>query len=271
MTIQNIISSKSSRLVNLSYFLYGYYFITLVSYQVVLTTEEQALIISLFGSFLGALIFYIKPVERLMSSYQKFLRFNKIEFEDYMDASYPVYKNELIYSRFLQDERLKISGAFFLGIGLVLSNGLLLRYNLSNYYYILVFSAVVLTIVGIQDMHILLTKKIPTVTFYYGFYNTSKRINEIKDAMDLKDWIQAERIVADESYLYEQDHSVHLNPVSYCPHCRIRVEAEPGKFCINCGTTLMLTCPHCGNSIISQQEGIPSYCPECGKKLSEMA
>jgi hypothetical protein len=253
---------------NLSYILFGYYFVTLLSYQQNLTVEEQSMIIILFGSFLGTFIYYVKPIERIISFYLRRGKNNKIDYDENPDYTFYVYKTQVLYSPYLQDERVIINGAFFLGLGLLISNGVLSKYSLGNLYLVSVAFAITLFTVGLLEIHDLLDRKLGTLMFFYGFYNRSKRIEELRASLNAKDWIQADRIVADQSYLFDYKDN-YDKPISYCPKCLKRVTDDAGKYCINCGSILTTTCPSCKNSLYSQQEGIPRYCPHCGVDLTK--
>ena len=62
----NLLIDKPSRLHNLSYLLLGYYISTVVTYTLELPLEQKLLLIGTFGSFIGALVYYIKPIEQVM-------------------------------------------------------------------------------------------------------------------------------------------------------------------------------------------------------------
>lgn len=62
------ITSKPSRVHNLAYIIFGYVFASaLVSTSHIESLSDYLLLVGLMGGFIGTFLFYIKPVERLLS------------------------------------------------------------------------------------------------------------------------------------------------------------------------------------------------------------
>lgn len=274
MGVTNILVEKPSRIHNLSYFVLGYYLMTLFSFEIDFSLSDRIFLITFFGGFLGTLIYYIKPIEKIITTYFKLSKKNKVmPPEEVKEFSIAVYKSELLFSKYFNDERIKINGAIFLGIGFLFSNSILNEYDLRFLYLPAIFFSLLLFGSGIWDIYILIKRKMDILVFYYTFYNVSKKIPDLSRALEAKDWIQAEKITEDEWHLLDPDLYMQLftEPIykSLCPKCSVIWEQESDEYCIECGTKLIDKCPKC-NKHISLIKETPKHCKYCGYKFSEI-
>ena len=274
MGVANILIEKPSRIHNLSYFVLGYYLMTLLSFEVDFSLSDRIFLITFFGGFVGTLIYYIKPIEKIITTYFKYTKKNKVMIpEEIKEFSIAVYKSEILFSKYFNDERIKINGAIFLGIGFLLSNSILNEYDLGFLYLYAVVFSLLLFVSGTWEIYFIIKRKMDILVFYYTFYNVSKKISDLSRALEAKDWIQAEKIAEGEWYLWEPDLYIEIfgEPIikSLCPKCSEIREQKAGEYCIECGTKLIEKCSKC-NNFISYSKGAPKYCSSCGFKFSEI-
>jgi len=274
MGVANILIEKPSRIHNLSYFVLGYYLMTLLSFEVDFSLSDRIFLITFFGGFVGTLIYYIKPIEKIITTYFKYTKKNKVMIpEEIKEFSIAVYKSEILFSKYFNDERIKINGAIFLGIGFLLSNSILNEYDLGFLYLYAVVFSLLLFVSGTWEIYFIIKRKMDILVFYYTFYNVSKKISDLSRALEAKDWIQAEKIAEGEWYLWEPDLYIEIfgEPIikSLCPKCSEIREQKAGEYCIECGKKLIDRCPKC-NRFISLNKETPKHCKYCGYKFSEI-
>ena len=266
-----VLIQKPSRIHNLSYLSLGYYLSSLITYDLNLSLEQKIAFITAFGSFVGTLIYYIKPIERTISLYFRLSKKNEtfpgLPFEE---LRIPVYRSEVLFSSHLQDERTKINGAFFLAVGIFTSNKLLESIGLSHLYWYLQIFTGALICVGFWEVHVLIRRKMPTVVFLYNYYNISEHIPQLEKAIKTKDWIQADKIIEKEPHLtnfefYPQYFPQKESKRGLCLSCG---KIREGAYCIECGEKIMKTCPHCKQNIVRNDETVyPKHCRYCGTKI----
>jgi len=265
-----VLIQKPSRIHNLSYVFLGYYLSLLITFDLNLSYEQRIAFIATFGSFVGTLIYYIKPIERTISLYFRLSKKNVTYPEEpYEELSFPVFRSEILYSRYLQDERTIINGTFFLSVGILTSHKLLESTGLSNLYWYLQIFAVALVCIGIWDIRILIKRKMPILDFLFNYYNVSKNIPVLIRAIESKDWIQAEKITEREPELIDPSlYATYYLPKptkGICLKCR---RIEEGDYCIECGERIIKTCPACKTAVLRQDDkAYPTFCRYCGKKI----
>ena len=274
MGVANVLIEKPSRIHNLSYFVLGYYLMTLLSFELDFSLSDRIFLITFFGGFLGTLIYYIKPIEKILTTYFKLSKKNKVlPPAEVKEFSIAVYKSEILFSKYFNDERVMINGAIFLGIGLLLSNSILNEYGLGSLYSYALFLSLLLFGSGIWESYVIIKRKMDTLVFYYTFYNVSKKTPDLSRALEAKDWIQAEKITEDEWELWDPHLYAELfgEPIyrSLCPNCSEIKAQKAGEYCIECGTKLISQCPKC-KRYISLGKKAPKYCSNCGTKLDEV-
>jgi hypothetical protein len=264
---------KPSRLNNLSYLLFGYYLSSAATYSFSLTLEQKLVFIVAFGSFIGSLIYYLKPIERLISLGYRLAKNNEttpVEPND--EFCYSIKRSEIVFSAFLQDDRMIINGAFFFGISLLLSGGLLSTIDMADFYLWLQVLTATLFALGIWESYTFVKRKMPIVVYYYNNYNLSKYVDSLEKAISRKDWVLADKIMEKEPDLSDPyagyDENVTLySKYGVCTNCQaIRL----GYYCIKCGQLLTKNCPKCKNILIGDETElsvVPVYCKSCGKKI----
>jgi hypothetical protein len=259
---------KPSRIHNLSYLFLGYYLSYVATFSLNLSFEEKLAFIGAFGSFVGALVYYIKPIERAIALYFRLSKRNITSPEEpYDEESYAVYKSEVLYSGFLREERTIINGAFFMAIGVFFSFGLLGSIGLSYVYPWLQILTGVLILAGAWEIFALITRKMPLVLFFYNYYNLSKNTPLMEKAIRAKDWILADKIKEKDSDLIDPNASFreYIPAHGLCPKC---LKVRKGCYCTECGTKLNKRCK-CGNEFVEKPEdGYPEYCRHCGFKTN---
>ena len=263
-----VLIQKPSRIHNLSYLLLGYYVSKLVTLDLDLSFEQEIAFIATFGSFIGALIYYVRPVERCITGYFRLTKKNRSypqqPFDEFM---FPVFRSEVVYSPYLRDERAIINGAFFLAIGLLSSSRLLESFGLSHLYWYLQICTVSLISVGLWEIYNLLKRKMPIVVRLYDYYNVSGHTPELKRAIQGKDWSEADKIIEREPGLIEPYLDVHpLDPVrGLCLKCEKITDAG---FCVECGWQIVKLCSNCKNHLVRNGDTTyPRYCRYCGEKI----
>lgn len=262
---------KPSRIHNLSYLFLGYYLSSLITYDLNLSLEQQIAFITAFGSFVGTLIYYIKPIERAMSLYFRVSKKDKTYPEEpYGEFMSPVLRSEVLFSDYLQDERTKINGAVFLAVGIFTSNKLLGSIGLSHlYWYLQIFTAT-LVCVGFWEVYVLIKRKMPIIIFFYNYYNFSEHIPKLEEAIKVKDWIQADKIIEKEPYLTDPEFYSRFYPQEspnrgLCLSCG---KVREGSFCMECGEKIVKDCPQCHESIVRNDEAVyPKHCRYCGARI----
>ena len=267
----SMLLQKPSRAHNLSYLLLGYYLSSLVTYGLNLSLDQKVLVVAALGSLIGTLVYYIKPIERAISLFYRISKKNRAyldePFED--ELGFPLYKSDILYSSYLQDERTKINGAFFLALGMLTTNNLLGSVGLLNMYWLLVLMSFVLISVGVWEIYQLVRRKMPIITFFYNYYNISKNIPLLEKAIQKKDWIEAEKIMEKEPELVEPLYYytyMHGEPSrGVCIECQT---VREGRHCIECGEEILKKCPNCDSIIVEKEDTImPKYCKFCGRKI----
>jgi len=269
-----VLIQKPSPIHNLSYVFLGYYLSLLITFDLNLSYEQRITFIAMLGSFVGTLIYYIKPIERTISLYFRMTKTDATypdELVTTQELVKPVFKSGILYSRYLQDERTMINGAFFLSIGISTSYKLLESIGLSNLYWYLQIFTVALICVGIWDIHILISRKMPILVFFFNYYNFSKNIPELIRAIESKDWIQAEKIIEKEPHLTEPElyatyYQSEEPRKGICPKCR---KIKGGTYCIECGEKIVKICLKCGVPVLrtDEEEVYPTFCRYCGAKI----
>ena len=263
---------KPSRTNNLSYLILGYYLSSVFTYNRNLSLDQQAVFIIAFGSLIGTLIYYIKPVERAIKLYFMISGKNKSYPEQLwsQDVEAPVFKSDVMLSSYLQDDRTIINGAFFLAVGIVLSHALLQSAGISEIYPEIVVLAGILICIGIWECYILVSKKIPVVLFFYNYYDISKNIPALQNAIERKDWIEAEKIMEKEPELLAPEIMNYqkleeIFPKGVCTKCQaIRV----GNYCPECGEKIITECKNCKLDLIGKKDKLfPKFCKKCGEKI----
>ncbi|MCW4048615.1 MAG: DUF2321 domain-containing protein [Candidatus Bathyarchaeota archaeon] len=209
----------------------------------------------------------------MISTYYRLTGKNKfIPDAPYDEFKTPIFKSDLLYSRFLYEDRAIINGAIFLAVGMFLSKELLQQYQLGYLYFYFILGGIIILMVGIWEIIQLIKVKMDLLVFSYGFYNLSKKIPELSKALEIKDWNQAKKITEDEwdlwdPILYANLFSTPVKQKSLCPKCSEIREGKTDEFCIICGTSLINRCPHCNDYLITTKKPIPVHCKKCGKKL----
>jgi len=272
MGVSNIILEKPSKIHNLGYFILGYSLTTLFTFKITISVEESIFLITTFGSIIGATFYYIKPIERMITLYFKIFNINEVYVPEVVaEFTTPVYKSEILFSHYMNDERTIINGVFFLSISFLLSDGLLKKYNLSQYYIIAQLISIILILAGLWEIYILIKRKMPNLVFYYNFFNYSKKIDELESALNNKDWIKAQKIRDQEWHLEDPETYMKIfgytsKPLSFCPTC-LTVK-KSGGFCIECGHKLIQNCPKCNEGLVyDENQSTPKYCKYCGQKI----
>jgi len=221
-----------------------------------------------FGSFVGALVYYIKPIERAIALYFRLSKRNSTGPETPFDEDYfPVYKSEALFSSLLREERTIINGAFFMAVGLLLSFGLLGSIGLSYVYPWLQILTVVLIVAGAWEIYTLVTRKMSLVLFYYNNYNLSKNTPLMEKAIRAKDWIMADKIREKDPELDDPNvgYREYIPAYGLCPKC---LKVRKGKYCTECGTMLNKRCK-CGSELVENPEdGYLKYCRSCGSETN---
>jgi len=254
--------------------LLGYYIASLIPSIQSLSLEQKILFIATFGSFVGTLLYYVKPIERAISFY--FILSKKNETtpdEPYGDElSFIIHKSEILYSSFLQDERTKINGAFFFAFGILTSYGLLQQLGASQLYlWIQIFTAMLL-VIGFHEIYLLIKRKMPIVVFYYNYYNISKNIPLLEEAIKRKDWVLADKIREKEPELVDPVfyYNYFGTPGSEVPKMGICLKCQKimeGSYCTECGEKLKKKCHKCKNRLVENGVTIPKYCRYCGEEI----
>ena len=266
-----VLIQKPSRIHNLSYLFLGYYLSSLITYDLNLSLEQKIAFITAFGSFVGTLIYYIKPIERTISLYFRLSKKNETyPSEPFEELRAPVYRSEVLLSSYLQDERTIINGAFFLAVGIFLSDKLLESIGLSHlYWYFQIFTGVLIC-VGVWEVYVLMKRKMPIIVFFYNYYNISKYMPQLEKAIKTKDWIQADKIREKEPQLEDPEFYYSFYPLiepekGLCFGCG---KIREGLYCIECGEKILKACPKCRGRIVRNDETVfPTYCRSCGTKL----
>jgi hypothetical protein len=264
-----LLIDKPSRIHNLSYLLLGYYLSSVATFGLDLSFEQKLVFIGSFGSFIGALVYYIKPIERAMSLYFRLSKKNCTSPNaPYDEECYAVYKSDVLFSSFLREERTIINGAFFMAIGLATSYWLLNSIGLSNYYPWLQIITLVLICAGAWEVRILMTTKMPLVLYFYNYYNLSKNIPQLEKAIRSKDWIMAIKIKENDPEFNDPDYSYkeYIPLFGLCTKCQ---KPRKGVYCIECGTKIEKNCK-CGNRLVeSIDDTYPKFCIYCGKPTAK--
>ena len=266
-----VLIQKPSRIHNLSYLFLGYYLSSLITYDLNLSLEQKIAFITAFGSFVGTLIYYIKPIERTISLYFRLSKKNEtFPAEPFDEFRTPVYRSEVLFSSHLQDERTIINGAFFLAVGIFTSNKLLESIGLSHLYWYLQIFTGALICVGVWEVYVLIKRKMPIIVFLYNYYNISKYTPQLEKAIQTKDWIQADKIMEREPHLedptfYYYYHTPEEPKKGLCLSCG---KVREGDYCIECGGKIVKTCSKCERHIVRNDEtACPIYCRYCGTKI----
>jgi hypothetical protein len=269
-----VLVEKTSKINNLSYLLLGYYLSSLPTYYLSLSFEQQVLFIVAFGSFIGTLIYYFKPVERAISLYFILSKKNNVIPEQpyYEELVYTVHRSEVLLSSYLQDERTRINGAFFLAIGIFTSNKLLATVGLSDWYWWLQILTVLLIIIGLWEVYILIKRKMEPVVYFYNYYNLSKHAELMEKAIKRKDWILADKIMEKEPEL--SDFGAYAN--IYLPEepnygvCIVCNKIRKNSYCLECGEPVTRKCLKCKNFLVLEGDEIPpKYCRYCGEAITK--
>lgn len=273
MGMSNILIEKPPRIHNLSYFVLGYYISTLLSFEANYSISDRIIVITFIGGFLGTLIYYIKPVEKCINLYFRISGNNAIRPpEEIREFSVPIYKTDLLYSKYLSEDRVIINGAIFLGIGLLLSNNFLHEYQLSFLSQYVIVTSILLIIVGLWEIYILIHSHMGPIIFYYTFYNDSDKIKDLSVALETRDWIQAKKTIEDDLLMWDpnlyMDVYGKVVTSSICPKCNKNVDQKAGEYCTECGTLLILNCPSC-DALIYQKNNPPKFCKFCGVDIYE--
>ena len=266
-----LLIQKPSRIHNLSYLFLGYYLSSLVTYDLNLSLEQKIVFITAFGSFVGTLIYYIKPIERTISLYFRLSKENETYPQEPFDEfRIPVYKSEVLFSGYLQDERTRINGAFFLAVGIFASGRLLESIGLSHLYWYLQIFTGALFCIGVWEVYVLIKRKMPTIVFFYNYYNISEYRPQLEKAIKTKDWIQADKIREKEPELDDPEFYYSFYPQKepkkgLCLGCG---KIRGGLYCIECGKKILKRCSNCKGTIVTNDEEVlPTYCRYCGKKI----
>ena len=266
-----VLIQKPSRIHNLSYLFLGYYLSSLITYDLNLSLEQKIAFITAFGSFVGTLIYYIKPIERTISLYFRLSKKNETyPSEPFDEFQTPVYRSEALLSSYLQDERTIVNGAFFLAVGILTSNKLLESIGLSQVYWFLQIFTVALICVGVWEVNVLIKRKLPIVVFLYNYYNISKHTPQLEKAVQTKDWVKADKIRDKEPFLDSPESYYTFGPLKtpkkgLCVACG---EIREGAYCIACGEKILKTCSKCEGRLVRNDETVcPKYCSYCGKKI----
>jgi len=268
--MEEMLIQKPSRIHNLSYLFLGYYLSSLITYDLILSPEQKIAFVTAFGSFVGTLIFYIRPIERTISLYFRLSKKEKTFPEPPHDEfKIPVYMSEVLFSSHLQDERTKINGAFFLAVGIFTSNRLLESIGLSHLYWYFQIFTVALVCVGFWEVHVLIKRKMPMVVFLYNYYNISEYTPELEKAIKTKDWIIADKIIEREPNLtdfgFYHAYMGEESKLGLCPSCGKISDAD---YCIECGKKTTHNCPKCRRLLVRNGETVcPKYCRYCGTKI----
>ena len=265
-----VLTQKPSRIHNLSYLFLGYYLSSWITYDLNLSLEQKIVFITAFGSFVGTLIYYIRPIERTVSLYFRLSKKDRTYPEPpYDEFVSPVHRSEVLFSSYLQDERTKINGAFFLAVGIFTSNRLLESIGLSQLYWYLQIFTVALICVGLWEVRVLIKRKMPVIVFFYNYYHISKHTSKLENAIKTNDWIQADKIIDEEPHLV--DPRLAYSFVSTEPRrglCLSCGKIREGGFCIECGEKIMKFCPKCSERIVRDDETVyPKHCRYCGGKI----
>jgi hypothetical protein len=261
---------KPSRLHNLSYLLLGYYLSSALTYSLDLSIEQRILVITALGSFIGALVYYIKPIEQILSTAIRIRKKNEVWPPAPNDEfSTVTRKTDVLMSSYLADERTKINGAFFLALGIISSYTYFAAIGHVDWYYFLQSFTFLLFVIGTYESYVLLDRKLPIVVSFYMFYNISHHTEILKKAIQKKDWIEADKIREKEPDLDNEygDYLEWIPDYGVCLDCERVMERS---HCKKCGKALLIKCPRCKDVLIREKtEDFPYYCRFCGQKLKE--
>ena len=270
-----LLMAKPSRIHNLSYIFLGYYLSFYFAYDLNLPIEQKILLTTFLGGFIGTLVYYIKPIERVMSLYFRLSKKNVTHpSEIFNEWKSPVYKTEILFSKYLDDDRTIINGAFFLAIGVFTSNKLLgTIIELSQVYLVFqIIIGIALICAGTWNIYVLVTEKLPILIFFYNNIGISKYSQQLEREIQLKDWIKAKKIIDQEPELVDWEtytsvmYRGHQNPErGVCITCN---KIRDTLFCIECGHEVIKECPTCKSVLVNKQDKIcPKYCHKCGSKI----
>jgi hypothetical protein len=268
-----VLLSKPSPIHNVGYILLGFYLASLITFDLNLLLEQKIAFAIAFGSFIGTLVYYIKPIERAISFYFRISKKNvTYPSEPFEEFQTPVFKSDVLLSNYLQDERAIINGAFFMALGILTSNSYLESINLSHLYWWLQIFTTVLICIGLWEIFTLITKKIPILVFFYNYLNISDNIASLEQAIQTKDWIRAQKIMDREPELTDFDLYVNYYPQPKAKKgiCLTCGEIREVPHCTVCGKKVKTHCSHCKGLLIEEgDEIVPKFCRHCGREIKE--
>jgi hypothetical protein len=260
---------KPSRLINISYYFFGFALASVIIQATALSFNEKLSFILILGSAVGTFVYYVKPVERVMSVYLWIRDLNMVNFGKSFSATNKELKFDrrtLLGSPLLKEDLALVTGAYLFAVSIIFSIWLQGLVNLSIPAWIFVAISLVMWVVAIWETRLFLRQKVDCV-LYYQYFKRFERpaAKEILDAIVNKDWVGALNIISRTS----DRGSVFALQGGFCINCG-GILRRDGPYCYNCGKPLIASCTHCRASIV--REGIekaPTFCFNCGKSLLE--
>ena len=264
-TIPEVVLEKSSRILNITFVVFGYVLASYLISPLDLLFEQKLSSLLILGGVLGTFLYYLYPIERILALYLRIRKFDKIVFSSSADKSFAYDKTEILSSPLLREDIAKITGAFFFSISLLLSERLLNIVQINLPLWTLVFSALVILAIGIWETRVFLRQKMDYVMYYLYFSRFERPVaSELLDAIEKKDWPGAHNIINRSLYMG----SIFAQRGGICFKCKT-IQTD-GPYCSACGTLLISYCNECKSPIVREgAKEVPVYCLTCGKELKD--
>jgi hypothetical protein len=266
LMIANMAVNKPSKALNLVNVVFGYYLASTLVSSSSLSLEQKLSVLAISGGVVGALLFYIKPVERLTAFAVILMYGIRIE-----EPTTVTGKNShrltmstvgIFNSPFFAEERAKINGIVYFAISIILSQPLLVQAGIPIPLAALVFLASILLVIALWEGYSLVSDKLRTGFVYYGFCRTGRSAAlALKDAIEKKDWTEAMAITR-RSF---ETNVAFADQNGLCTKCHLIV--PKANYCPECGKRLLFECGRCHQILATEGTmDYPKYCRVCGEQ-----
>jgi hypothetical protein len=261
------VSSKPSKLLNVTYFFFGYVLALFWLNPISLDYNEKISAVLILGSAIGTFVYYVNPTELVMSFYLRIRKFNIKNFGKFLspyDKEIKYNKTELLRSPLLKEDLTLITGAFLFAISILLSGRLLEIVGIHVPFYVFILLSLIMFAIGTKETRIFLRRKLDAVMYFYYYRGYENSVaDELLASIEKRDWVGADNIVfraMDKGSMFGQKGGI-------CTNCNGAVRRE-GPFCSECGVALKVVCGKCGYPVLKEgQTCSPKYCAICGNEI----
>ena len=261
--ITDMAVNKPSKALNLVYLVFGYFLASFFTFPTEFSFEQKLAVALIAGGIISSFLYFTKPVETILKLILHFLKRDRIVVYKSAGHEVEIKRSQVISSPLLAEERAKINSLVFFFFSLALSSVLLNRFGITvQTELILGLSAafMIIGIVALWEIYIFVKLKARMVAWYYLSYKLERDFREARNAIEKKDWREAEALINRDLWTK----SIYASSGRICLTCKKMFLT--GMYCPDCGKELLIDCKNCAAALIREgMTNIPKYCTQCGQ------